>query len=77
MRGGGGLEGRGAEGQSFCFCFVFSVVCKKHHQMTNGGILPDSLIPQLAEIINLPSQPWLHLAFIETEFFLEHGTSVP
>lgn len=45
----------GGEWESFCFCFVFSVVCKKHHQIKNQGILPDSLIPQPAEIINLPN----------------------
>lgn len=48
--------GWGGEGwESFCFCFVFFVVCKKHHQMMkNRGILPGSLIPWLAGIINCP-----------------------
>lgn len=44
----------GEKWEKFCFCF-YSVVCKKHHQMKNRGILPDSLIVQLAETINPPN----------------------
>lgn len=38
-----------------------------------GGILLHSLVPQLAEIINLPSQSWLHLAFERRCFSWKKG----
>lgn len=64
---------RGEEGESFCFCFVFSVVCKKHHQMTNGGN-PGALPRPAARGDHKPSFPVLAASrFGKMVFFLEKG----